>query len=371
MKKLLIAATLLTQLATKAQPALPASPAPSAVPSSVLSPASSPVPSADIRMVLDSSISLLQQHALYRNSPDWPTLRTEVYALAQGATRLEDLGPSISHLFAAVQDHHGWLAVNDTTFKWPRPETPWLNEAVVAGFAKGNRIVTKNLSGGIGYLRVPGMFTDAGTDAGANTGTGTGSATLDALAQRLADSLLALHNAGATKYIIDLRLNAGGNMYPMIAGLSALLGNGSFVGNADAKGCVQDMTKLRNGVLKGVDGGQASVHAGPDLSGEPVVVLTGHGTGSAGECVAVAFKGRAKTWFAGEPTAGMTTGNNGHWIIPGKVGIVIAESVLVDRKFRIYRSALIPDEWVPNGDDFNDYDADKKIAAAITMLEKK
>jgi hypothetical protein len=347
MKKIIMAAILLSQMAARAQ--------------------------ADIRMVLDSSITLMQQHALYRNSPDWPTLRTEVYALAQGAGRLEDLGPSISHLFAAVQDHHGWLAVNDTTFKWPRPEMPWLNEAVVAGFAKGNRIVTKNLTGGIGYLRVPGMFTDtgSGTDTGSDVGSGSGTAMLDALAQRLADSLLVLHNAGATKYIIDLRLNAGGNMYPMIAGLSALLGNGSFVGSADAKGCVQDMTKLRNGVLKGVDGGQASVHAGPDLSGAPVVVLTGHGTGSAGECVAVAFKGRAKTWFAGEPTAGMTTGNNGHWIIPGKVGIVIAESVLVDRKYRIYRSALIPDEWIPNGDDFNDYDADKKIAAAITMLEKK
>src|SRR5262249_41342182 len=75
-----------------------------------------------IKQVLDSSITLLRPHALHRQGPDWDYVRERAYELAGEATRWEDLGPAISWLFEAVDDHHGWLAAGDTTLRWERTE---------------------------------------------------------------------------------------------------------------------------------------------------------------------------------------------------------------------------------------------------------
>lgn len=196
-----------------------------------------------IKLVLDSTITLLRTHALHGQRPDWDYVRERAYELAGEATRWEDLGPAISWLFQAVDDHHGWLAAGNTTLRWERAEPPYLSEALKNELAKGGRIVRKML---------PGKRT-------------------------------------------------------------------------------------------------------------PVVVLTGHGTGSAGEYVAAAFKGRKHTVFIGEPTGGYCTATNGYWIVDRKVRIVIAET-------RLARN-LIPDEWVPGGDDFEDDSKDKKIQAAVNWLK--
>jgi len=318
-----------------------------------------------VRRVIDSSIVLLRTFALHRDRPDWNYVRERAYELAGQTTRWEELGPAISWLFESVGDHHGWLAVKDSTFRWQRIEQPFLSEEVRQAFAKGPRIVRQLLPGGMGYLRVPSMVLDT--------------AQYRQAAQGLLDSLYALEAEGARKFIIDLRLNAGGTMYPMIAGLSPLLGNGTFIGNADRKGHLLDRVQLRDGVVRSADGGYASVNwrtgkgsgagRGADASA-PVVVITGHGTASAGECVAIAFKGRKHTTFIGEPTAGYTTGNAGHWIIDGQVGIVIAETMVADRDHQCYPKNLVPDEWVPGGDAFTELMLDKKIQAAMMRLGK-
>jgi len=216
----------------------------------------------------------------------------------------------------------------------------------------------KMLTANIGYLRVPGMMLDTSQ--------------YNKKAQQLTDSLCALQQSGATKIIIDLRLNGGGTMFPMIAGLSPLLGNGKFIGGANSEGVVVSMSVLENGKFYSEDGGAAKViNNCSKLSPKTtVVLLTSNLTGSAGECVAVAFKGRKNTRFIGETTAGFTIGNNGHWIIDGKAGIVIAESAIVDRNKNIYYYNVQPDELIWGGDNFEDYLQDKKIQAALKWMKK-
>ncbi|HVU56772.1 MAG TPA: S41 family peptidase [Puia sp.] len=288
-----------------------------------------------VKQVLDSSITLLRTHALHRQRPDWDYVRERAYELAGEATRWEDLGPAISWLFEAVDDHHGGLAVGDTLLRWERSEPPFLSEALRHEWTKGCSIIKKMLPGGIGYLRVPGGMSPS-----------------------LRDSLFALETEGARKLILDLRLTTDGAMLPMLEGISPLLGNGYFLGNADCTGKILDMIKV-------------DAPEGRHIldTRTPVVVLTGHGTGRAGESIAVAFRGRKHTIFIGEPTAGYTTANDGHLIVDGKVAIVMAETMLADRKHRVYPRNLIPDEWVPGGDDLSDYSKDKKIQAAIRWLE--
>jgi hypothetical protein len=262
------------------------------------------------------------------------------------------------------------------------PEAPYLSPALKEEFTRGDRIVKKILPGGIGYLRVPSMVVEPSE--------------YNQVAQQLMDSLCALQREGARKWVIDLRLNAAGTIFPMIAGLSPLLGNGAFLGYA--QGGVVSMTRLKDGKFSSPDGGVAEVKGGGSLgtgatgrenraSGPnggknrgagtsypeeraSVVILTGHGTGSAGECVAIAFKGRPRTWFIGEPTAGFVAGNKGAVLAGDRVDTMTMRSVRVDRRHRGYPRNLIPDEWVPGGEDFSDYGQDRKIQAAIRQLEK-
>jgi hypothetical protein len=285
-----------------------------------------------VKQVLDSSIALLRTHALHRQRPDWDYVRERAYELAGEATRWEDLGPAISWLFQAVDDYQGGLTVGNTRLRWERAEPPFLSEALKGELAKGNRIVRMLLPGSIGYLRV------AGTEG-------------------LPDSLARLEADGARALIIDLRLTRDGTISPMLEGLSPLLGNGYFIGNADCTGKILDMTR--------VEAPKGRHRLG---TGTPVVILTGHGTGRAGECIAVAFRGRKHTVFIGEPTAGYTTASKGYSIANGQVQIVLAETMLADRNHRTYPRNLIPDEWVPGGDDLSDYSKDKKIQAAISRL---
>jgi len=132
------------------------------------------------------------------------------------------------------------------------------------------------------------------------------------------------------------------------------------------------MVRIRDGVVRSGDGGHIGVswRVGTKIMNAPVVVLTGHGTAGAGECLAIAFKGRKRTWFIGEPTGGNTTANAGHRIVDGQVNIAIAETMAVDRDHQCYPKNLVPDEWVPGGDAFTDLTIDKKIQAAVIRLGK-
>jgi len=266
-----------------------------------------------VRRVIDSSIVLLRTHALHRDRPDWGYVRERAYELAGQVDRWEDLGPAISWLFEAVGDRQGGVMVKGTMFGWKGLEPLYLSEPLKQELSKGGSIVRRLLPGGVGYLRIPGMVVD--------------SAGYDLAVRSLSDSLRALEVEGARKFIIDLRVNAGGMKAPVMEGLTPLLS------------------------------GRA-----------PVVVLTGHGTSGAGECVAIAFKGRKHTWFIGEPTAGNAIGKVGYPIVPGQVEIFIAETMPMDRSGRRYSRNLIPDEWVPGGDDLLDHKKDKKVQAAIRRL---
>ncbi len=81
----------------------------------------------------------------------------------------------------------------------------------------------------------------------------------------------------------------------------------------------------------------------------PVAVLTSRLTASAGEAVAVAFRGRPGTRSFGEPTAGVPSHNrvatlrDGAWLV-----VTVAQDA--DRTGRVYGSQeqLFPDRYVTN-----------------------
>ena len=88
--------------------------------------------------------------------------------------------------------------------------------------------------------------------------------------------------------------------------------------------------------------------------------MIGSGTASAGEVVAIAFKGRASNLFVGHPTAGESTASASHVLSDGAV-LALTTSVMADRRGVVYRRAVEPDVAVA-ADPASDATLDQAVA---------
>ena len=97
-------------------------------------------------------------------------------------------------------------------------------------------------------------------------------------------------------------------------------------------------------------------------------MLTSRLTGSAGEGVAMAFRGRPDARSFGEATAGVPTGNTLHRLQDG-AGLVLTEGIGVDRTGRTYETRIRPDQ--PVASDWTRYGtaADPVVDAATKWLD--
>lgn len=169
-----------------------------------------PAPLPDsVQAFLDKSLTLLETYSLERGTVNWPQLRQAVQQKAQGAQSVRELLPIYPFVFEQLKDDHGWLTYQGKTYKWRNTARPaYPNTAVKAALAKKPGVLVKMLPGNVGYVQLPGI----------NAG-GSLQAMRDA-AQVVQDSLCRLNPNQAQAWIIDLRLNDGGAMAPMLAGIA-------------------------------------------------------------------------------------------------------------------------------------------------------
>jgi len=210
-----------------------------------------------------------------------------------------------------------------------------------------------------GYIRIPGIQAFGETE-------------VNRYARIILDSLSVLASQKAKQIVLDLRLNTGGNLYPMLSGLSQLLGDGIIGYETDAEGTIVRSWEIKK---NNFFIGEYQTTSIPDsfsfnLNKMPVVILTGPLTGSSGTMTAIAFKHRLKTYFIGEPTAeGYTTSNGYFWFSPDFT-MNFATNFVADRKKILYKKAFDPDLYIPGGDNFTHLQLDEKLHAAIEFFKK-
>jgi carboxyl-terminal processing protease len=258
-------------------------------------------------------------------------------------------------LFKSLNDFHGAFDCWDSTYKWNRPE-PDNSDSIKNEWKKGVFLQKDLLQDNIGYLRVPYMSFSQRIE-------------LDKKAQSLNDSLCALLDKKVKGIILDLRLNGGGAMFPMMLGLEQLLHEGK-IGSFETKkpedwiihnnSFYLDSNILTTIIPKCRIGNQEI----------PVAVLIGGATGSSGEFLAIAFKKRRNTVFIGTNTAGYITSTKG-FKITDAVSLLLATGYGRDREGNIYDHALSPDIYMEEPDSFNDIKNDKKVLAAIKWLRSR
>ena len=258
--------------------------------------------------------TLYAENAWTRGNVDWITVEPDVRLLAAGATKSADVYPAIRYLLASLNDRHSFLM------------PPAATTAFRTGGATNPPIDVKALGDRIGYLNVPAY---SGGDATAAR----------SFATKAHEELAAAVDGAGCGWIVDLRGNTGGNMWPMLAGLKPFLGDeplGTFVS--------------REGTSPPWKAGQAvGVEPPAGLRGLEqawVAVLTGPRTASSGEAVTISFKRRPRTRSFGQPTNGLSSAN-GTFPLPDGAMILLTTAIEADRTGKQYGEKVDPDEIVP------------------------
>jgi hypothetical protein len=297
---------------------------------------SSRLASSVVRDHLDEVIRTAQANAIHRERIDWVGFRSRVIEAGRGAETIAETGPAISLALDLLDDQH-------STFT----------------SASGARLVKRNtrqceapvaaapvLPPDIGYVRV-GSFSGSGTAA-------------TAFADTVQQQIRAIDRPNLTGWIVDLRGNGGGNMYPMVAGVGPILGDGLAGYFIDPNGATVSWGFLNGAARYGSSDAQRTTSSYTLLRPDPrVAVLTDQRVASSGEAVAISFRARRGTRSFGTPTCGLSTSNRGFPLSDGSL-LNMTVGVMADRTRQPYGHAIAPDETI--------YDADVLVRRAIAWL---
>jgi carboxyl-terminal processing protease len=307
----------------------------------------------EVRFLIDTVITVMKANSVNRDKVNWKQIEATAFSEAVGKENAYQLGPIFRNLLKSLNDFHGYILCWDSTYRWHRPEAEY-SDSIKKEWKKGVFLQTAILSGNIGYLRVPYISFDKRP-------------ALDKKAQTLNDSLCSLLNQHVKGIVLDLRLNGGGAMYPMILGLEQLLHEGtlgSFETMDKQKWIIRDNNFYLDTTLLTSIIPKCSIQK----TNIPVAILIGQGTGSSGEFLAISFKKRENTIFIGSNTAGYVTSTKG-FQINDAVYILLATGYGRDRQGQIYEDALTPDIYNNEPDSFNDIKNDKKVVAAMKWID--
>jgi carboxyl-terminal processing protease len=309
-----------------------------------------------LKPLVDSTIVKMKQYALHSKEVNWNDFQQKVYTQTKGITSLDSLLEEYPRFFEWINDYHGSITTPSKAFFWKagRPKRI-INSMLDSALKKGPYLQAERWND-IGYFRVPGGSTK----------------NVSKVTQMLVDSLCKIAPSTVKGWIIDLRLNTGGNIWFMLPPLASLIGDGKIGGRKFIDGSPDDITYIK----EGKPFGNGQFYTIPNISCQlpnsnvPVVVLAGPATASSGEGVLLAFKGRPNTLIIGEQTEGYTTSNNTFQLYPN-IYLHLATSYMQDRTGKFYTAGIQPDIEIKNGDDFFELENDLKVQQAIKWLKSR
>ncbi|WP_407482667.1 S41 family peptidase [Elizabethkingia meningoseptica] len=316
--------------------------------------------------VLDQIIELTKTKSIYKNNVNWDTLTPEVQKLLDPNANniLNAVKPAVAYMLDKLKDNHSFLKAKTASVSRSNPDNLFARvsteTATAISESKGN-IRTQMLEKKIGYISIPGMSTSPDKTERDEQ--------VQKMGQALRDSLCKLNPKDLKGIIVDLRLNVGGNMYPMISGIAPLLGDGK-AGSFIQEGQKQGSWSVKDGNLLINDTPHVILqnNCAPDKKIK-IAVLTGPATSSSGEATTISFIGKNNVKLIGEKTTGLVSANN-TIKITDDLYYFLSNSYEADRNDREYKESIPPDVEIIGGDNFKDLSKDKKILAALQWIKQ-
>jgi hypothetical protein len=284
-----------------------------------------PPPATAAARYLDDALTLLEHNSINTGRIDWRALRAGVARQAGGADTPAGVYSALRYAIYELGDRHSYLLA-------PHAQAA-LDLAPVSNARTGRARVAplaERVDGTYGYLAVPG-FAGGAPQAQVQ------------FAEELQASIRNVDMPATCGWILDLRFNSGGNLWPMLAGVGPLLGDGEAGASVYPDGQRKSFW-YRDGQAGFGDYAQLRVREPYRLAGPPpVAVLLGPGTASSAEVLAVAFRGRAHARSFGAPTAGLSAGNR-TFVLADGASLVLTVAATADRTGRVYADAIEPEQ---------------------------
>jgi len=320
---------------------------------------------------IDAALKIMQEHFVYRDKIDWQQLKRDSVSQAATAQTSVDTYPAIRFALSKLGDHHSYLQLT--------PEL--MRQATARGIAAATNTAAPLRDPAKPVNPFPSPFRTRRVPEGAMVALAArpiaqlviplfSGPDPNAFATRIQNVVAELASMNPCGWIVDLRGNGGGNIWPMLAGVGPILGEGE-PGGVLHSGGVKDKWFYENGRAGERDDPKDPYYAKTNgapvkLNGTPpVAVLIDRDTGSSGEGIAVAFRGRPGTRFFGESTYGAATSTFPYTLSDG-AQMYLVTGVMVDRKGDQYPLGVTPDREILS--DYSISTHDPVIRAASDWL---
>jgi hypothetical protein len=286
---------------------------------------------------LDSLIKIMQEYSIKTARIDWGSFRAEVLAAAGPAQTIPGTYEAIELAVRLLNDTQTYYMGRNGQLIGPQP----------VGGCTAPTPITPGLPDTVAYIKV------ASCDCSGSAAT--------QFAESLQRAIRNADHPGLSGWIVDLRGNFGGNMWPMIAGVGPILDEeivGWIVYNDR-----EYEREYRNGGAQSFGEVFAKVGVPYTLLREhpKVAVLTDGGVASSGEAITVFFRGRPNTRSFGTPTCGHHHLQQMFTLSDGAT-LALAVSEHADRTKRQYAGRINPDELVA--------DPEQVVSRAIVWLQE-
>jgi len=313
----------------------------------------------ETELTLNEIIEHAENNSLFRENVDWTSLKKEMYSLAKNADSVPQLKPALDLMLKKLNDTHGRVFYNNQYLAYyygeKKDHQKSIDLEVYNAIQSGQvyKFKTSIIQGNIGYVRIVGL------PMGNNK----------KMSAEIQNAVCELIIKGTKKWIIDLRYNGGGNMFPMVEGITNIIGDGIVGGT---KGITEDESsvwQIKNGDFFYDEQTVAIENKCPIAEIQKIAVLTSVYTASSGEALAVILKERPKTRFFGNNTMGMITATD--WKqIDSLTAMSISVSYYKDRKNNLYDQYVDVDEII-EFEPKTELEKDNGINRAIEWLNVK
>jgi hypothetical protein len=287
-------------------------------------------PTKEIRNYINHLVKVVKKASVYKDSLDWKIMDKEIAGLLRGMSTPQDMKELSNYLLNKLRvagDNHSLIYTKTEVDKAAQQNT---DSRQPSGKLLDNRI---------GYVNVPG-FSSTNDTAQVHWAT---------LIQNIIKKLDTENSI--TGWVVDLRENTGGNMYPMIAGLGPLIGGGNLGHFITSDGRSKYAWFYKDGASGAGKSALVKVKDYYSLKNNDskIAVLIGPMTSSSGEMTTVSFIGKPNAKLFGQPSGGYTTGNQGFKLKDGSE-LYLAASYISDRNHKKYLRKIEPDVWVSDKD---------------------
>lgn len=267
-------------------------------------------------------LNLMKQHAITKSEVDWEEVSSKVNDLSKNAKSIKETYPAIKYAFKL-------LGTNHTSLRSVNGKLAAYHSDLKCGEVINTAV--PNLTN-IGYVRVNSFSSQDPWEK-------------DIYAFALQRKIAEQDRKDLLGWIVDLRWNSGGNMWPMIAGIGPLLGNGTygyFINEAESSWGYQNGASVVNGHPK------ISVESPYNLlnSNPKIAVLSSQKVASSGEATLISFKGRENIRFFGSNSCGQSTSNRTFVLSDGS-RLNLTTSTMADKNRKLYGGVVNVDELVP------------------------